>query len=241
MRWILVALACSVFFARPAVAAPIAQVTARAFAAQKKDAGAALLDVSDEATRTKTGIIEGAHLLYGVLSDGLGSRLPADKARPLVFYGSGDDAAARMAARAIESGHANVSVLAGGVAAWAAAGLPLRKIPAAPTAMSPSEVQALAQGDRAVLVDVREAPERREVIHESMWIPYSRLESEDARWAEPLQLRTRKQTVIFYCTAGIRSRRAAELFRERGYASRYFDGPVQWRAAGLAVESGPAR
>lgn len=227
--------------AAPALAAPGAPLTPLALAAQRKVDAPVLFDVSDEATRTKLGVIVGAHLLYGVISDVLGSRLPADKTKPLVFYGGKGDAAQKLAASALAAGHERVSVLQGGLQAWIASGLAVRKLPPAPTAISPAEVHELDQQHQALLVDVREAPERREVIGDSLSLPYSRLESGDPRWSDPLQLSTQTKTVIFYCVAGIRSKRAAELLREQGFASRYFDGPVQWRAAGLPVKPGPVR
>jgi rhodanese-related sulfurtransferase len=58
------------------------------------------------------------------------SELPADKARPLVFYCANEHCGAshEAAKRARFAGHSDVKVLPAGIAGWAKAGKPVAKI-----------------------------------------------------------------------------------------------------------------
>jgi rhodanese-related sulfurtransferase len=106
--------------------------------------------------------------------------------------------------------------------------------------MSPAEVQALLAKRAAVLVDVREGEERHEVVEPSRWLPMSTVR-DDKAWTAFVRELPKDKLVVFYCAAGVRAKSAAELLRAEGLATAYFDGPDQWKAAGLAVAPGPAK
>lgn len=87
------------------------------------------VDANGEGTRKKMGIIPGAVLLSD--SDTFSPKeLPADKAKPLVFYcanthcGASHDAAEK----AITAGYTNVKVLPDGIAGWVKAGKKVAQI-----------------------------------------------------------------------------------------------------------------
>ena len=88
-----------------------------------------VLDANTPAVRTRNGAIPGATLLTHYRDYEL-AELPADKARPLVFYCANEyctasDAAAERARRA---GYADVSILRSGIAGWTSAGRPTEPV-----------------------------------------------------------------------------------------------------------------
>lgn len=87
------------------------------------------VDANGEQTRKKMGVIPGAVLLTDSESYGL-SELPADKAKPLVFYcGNTSCGASHEAAnKAIAAGYKNVKVLPDGIAGWVKAGKKVQNI-----------------------------------------------------------------------------------------------------------------
>lgn len=87
-------------------------------------AGAAqAVDANGDLTRKRLGTIPGAVLLSDYEAFSL-SELPADKARPLVFYCANEycGASHEAAKRARFAGHTNVKVLPAGIAGWVKAG-----------------------------------------------------------------------------------------------------------------------
>lgn len=87
------------------------------------------VDANGEQTRKKMGVIPGAVLLTD--SDTFSaSELPADKAKPLVFYCANNACGASDAAahKAIVSGYTNVKVLPDGIAGWVKAGKKVQTI-----------------------------------------------------------------------------------------------------------------
>ena len=208
----------------------------------KPGAQVAIFDANVESTRSFVGIIPGAHLLPTGDNDELLKRLPADKDRPVVFYCANTycSASEQAAERAIAGGYANVGVLVDGIYGWRKAGQPVRKLMAAPTALEPAQVLALQQKNEAIVVDVREGEERHEVIAGASWMPMSDVENPQ-KWAAFVRGLPRDRTVVLYCAVGVRSKHVAEMLREEGLASAWFQGPDQWRAAGLPVKPGPAR
>jgi rhodanese-related sulfurtransferase len=199
-----------------------------------------LYDANVESTRTHVGVIPSAHLLP-VDGDVL-RYLPGDKTRALVFYCANTYCTAShlAAERALDAGYAKVSVLVDGIYGWRDAKQPVKKIREAPVSMPPAEVLALQNKREAVVVDVREGEERHEIVDGALWIPMSQV-NDPAKWAAFVRGLPRDKKVIFYCAMGVRSKRAAEMLREEGFATGYFEGPDQWRAAGLPVKPGPAR
>jgi rhodanese-related sulfurtransferase len=81
------------------------------------------VDANGEITRKRMGIIPGALLLSDSDSFDL-TELPADKARPLVFYCANTECGAshHAADKAITAGYTHVMVLPAGIAGWVKAG-----------------------------------------------------------------------------------------------------------------------
>ncbi len=81
------------------------------------------VDANGESTRKHEGVLPGAILLSDYETFQL-SELPADKARPLVFYCANEDCSAshHAAARAITAGYQHVEVMSDGIAGWIKAG-----------------------------------------------------------------------------------------------------------------------
>jgi len=87
------------------------------------------VDANGEATRKKMGVIPGAVLLTDSEAFAL-SELPADKAKPLVFYCANTHCSAsdEAAGRALTAGYKNVKVLTAGIAGWVEAGKKVQNI-----------------------------------------------------------------------------------------------------------------
>jgi rhodanese-related sulfurtransferase len=81
------------------------------------------VDANGEQTRKKMGVIPGAVLLTDSDSFKV-TELPADKAKPLVFYCANTECGAshHAAEKAITAGYTNVKVLPAGIAGWVQAG-----------------------------------------------------------------------------------------------------------------------
>jgi rhodanese-related sulfurtransferase len=199
-----------------------------------------LWDANVESTRTHVGVIPGSHLL-GPGEDPV-ARLPPDKAQPLVFYCANTycTASHQAAERATDAGYTRVAVMVDGIYGWRDAKQPLRKLQAAPHKLTPGEVSALHKQHKAVIIDVREQEERHEIVPGAQWIPMSEV-NDPAKWAAFVKRMPADQTVVFYCARGVRAKRAAELLREEGRASGFFESPDEWQAAGLPISPGPAR
>jgi rhodanese-related sulfurtransferase len=88
--------------------------------------GCTPVDANGEATRKKRGVIPGAVKLtdYETYS---AAELPADKARPLVFYCANEQCGASHTAaeKAVLAGYKDVRVLPAGILGWVAAGKPV--------------------------------------------------------------------------------------------------------------------
>jgi rhodanese-related sulfurtransferase len=91
--------------------------------------GAQAVDANGNITRKRMGTIPGAVLLSDYEAFSL-SELPADKARPLVFYCANEycGASHEAAKRARFAGHSDVKVLPAGIAGWVKAGKTATKI-----------------------------------------------------------------------------------------------------------------
>jgi rhodanese-related sulfurtransferase len=88
--------------------------------------GVMIYDANLPDTRTKYGVIPGAHLLPSADSFNVSSELPADKDAPLVFYCANTECMAshEAARRAVGAGYTDVSVMADGIMGWKKAGQP---------------------------------------------------------------------------------------------------------------------
>jgi rhodanese-related sulfurtransferase len=130
-----------------------------------------------------------------------------------------------------------------GLLAWGllvpTAALAKRASPTAAAAIPPVEARALYQRGAGLLVDVREREELREVIEGAQWTPTSQLE-QAAGWASFVRSLPRNKTIVFFCVVAVRARWAAERLHNAGFAAAWFDGPAQWKAAGLPLKVGPA-
>lgn len=102
----------------------------------------------------------------------------------------------------------------------------------APKPISATEAHALLQ-DGAVLIDIREAPERTAgVIPGAVHAPLSTLDRTDLD-AKP------GQPVIFHCRSGGRTTRHAAALQAKARAAEAYllDGGIEaWRTAGLPIE-----
>ena len=86
------------------------------------------VDANGDGTRKKLGVIPGAVLLTD--SEMFApSELPADKAKPLVFYCTNQHCGAshEAAEKALTAGYKNVRVMPDGIAGWVKAGKPVTK------------------------------------------------------------------------------------------------------------------
>jgi rhodanese-related sulfurtransferase len=81
------------------------------------------VDANGDMTRQRMGVIPGAVLLSDYDSFQL-SELPADKAKPLVFYCADTECGAshQAAEKAITAGYTHVKVMPAGIAGWVQAG-----------------------------------------------------------------------------------------------------------------------
>src|ERR1700691_1485052 len=88
--------------------------------------GVQIYDANEPETRTKYGVIPGAHLLASDDGYNVATTLPADKQAKLVFYCANTACMAshEAARRAVGAGYTNVSVMGDGIMGWKAAGQP---------------------------------------------------------------------------------------------------------------------
>lgn len=103
--------------------APLPTVTVDELTALLADGKGAAIDANNEATRERQGVIPGATILSHFRKYDL-SELPADKAKPLVFYCANEKCGASHAAaeKAKVAGWSDVRVLPAGIAGWKTAG-----------------------------------------------------------------------------------------------------------------------
>ena len=87
------------------------------------------VDANGAATRKRLGVIPGATLLSDHEAYKL-SELPADKARPLVFYCANEHCGASHVAaeRALTAGYTDVTVLPAGISGWRSAGKSVQQL-----------------------------------------------------------------------------------------------------------------
>jgi rhodanese-related sulfurtransferase len=140
-------------------------------------------------------------------------------------------------------GFPHVAVLEGGVPAWVASGRPLETGEPAvvPFGFEAARrvVEHVPPGPLADMVVVSVDPSdvyQRGHVPGARWIGRGRLEVSIGRVAPDTQA-----DVLVTCADGVQSTLAAATLRRLGYAgARVLDGGLAaWRAAGLAVESGP--
>ncbi len=115
--------------ARVGKSPPVPELSIDELAQQLAADAAQPVDANGAPTRKRIGTIPGAVLLSDYELFSL-SELPADLARPLVFYCANEHCGAshEAAKRARFAGHTDVKVLPAGIAGWAKAGKPVAKI-----------------------------------------------------------------------------------------------------------------
>ncbi len=93
-----------------------------------------------------------------------------------------------------------------------------------------------------MIVDVRERGEIASGMAEgARWYPTSSIESDPDAFAKFVSALPAEQTVVFYCAAGVRAGRAAEIASEQaGRKAANLGGFKDWQAAGLPVTT-PAK
>lgn len=103
-------------------------VTPVELAAMTKEKKATPVDANGTKTRTEQGVVPGAILLTSSSQYDL-KELPQDKASKLVFYCANSKCGAShaAAAKAMEAGYTNVSVMPEGIVGWKKAGQPTAK------------------------------------------------------------------------------------------------------------------
>jgi rhodanese-related sulfurtransferase len=208
-----------------------------------------IYDANVESTRANVGFIPGARLLESYSQYGVKKYLPAAKSSQLVFYCANTMCTASHAAaeRAIGAGYTDVSVMKDGIYGWQKAGKALVRLEhgsqqsgsQVPSKIGPKEAQTLTKKGEAVIVDVREEEERHEIIENSEWIPMSKV-SDLRVWDDFKANLPKNKIVIFHCAAGIRAKRAAEKLAGEGMKTMFFEGPDQWKMAGLPVIRRPS-
>jgi rhodanese-related sulfurtransferase len=201
-----------------------------------------IYDVNVESTRKHVGIIPGAKLLSSSAGFDPIKELPKDKSARLVFYCANTQCTASHAAaeRAGQLGYKNVDVMVDGIYGWKKAGQPTETLSKTAQVVAPKTADELVKLNSAVIVDVREAEERHDIVRNARWVPMS-LAADAKAWSGFSSKLPKEKTIIFHCAVGMRAKRAAEKLAADGFKTAYFQGPDQWRAAGLRLEKGPAQ
>ena len=102
--------------------------------------------------------------------------------------------------------------------------------------VSPQDAAKLVAEGKAVLVDVREAPEWKAsgVAAPAKLLPKSDLDGEQKQWKPFLEQNKGKQ-ILLYCASGGRSKTVAAALAEKGLRTANVGGFRDWSRAGLPV------
>ncbi len=201
-----------------------------------------IFDCNVNSTRLHEGVIPGATLI-GSMSDYDTSKvLPSDKALPLIFYCANQmcTASHTAAERAITAGYTNVYVMVDGIYGWKKAGKATEPLKKEAYSISPKDVMELFRHKEGIVIDVREAEERHEIIEKSLWFPMSKFEDKKA-WGKLKKGLAKNKTIVFYCASGTRSKKAASRLSNEGFLAAYFKGPDEWKESGFFTAPGPAK
>lgn len=100
------------------------------------------------------------------------------------------------------------------------------------------EAHKLVQAGKAILIDVREEHEVRElgVAEGAQWMPMSKMDGDDPEWNAFKAGLPKDKTIFLYCAAGARSGRVAEFLAQDGYTTENIGGFKDWIAAGLPIK-----
>jgi len=194
--------------------------------------------VLDLRTDTAAGAIPGA---VAVAPDKVGAlikeQLPAPKVKApiLVVDGEGGPAAKAAADQLVKAGYAGVNVLAGGMKAWLAAGLPVQAgAPATrvafvpkpkPGSISSAEFQKLAglapaERKDVLILDVRTAKECKDgMIKGAVNIPQ---EEVAGRFGEL----PKAKRIVVHCSSGTRAEMTYALLRDQGFNATFLNAEL---------------
>jgi rhodanese-related sulfurtransferase len=102
--------------------------------------------------------------------------------------------------------------------------------------VSPQDAAKLVAEGKAVLVDVREAPEWKAsgVAAPATLLPKSDLDGDQKQWKPFLEQNKDKQ-ILLYCASGGRSKTVAAALAEKGLRTANVGGFRDWSRAGLPV------
>jgi rhodanese-related sulfurtransferase len=107
--------------------------------------------------------------------------------------------------------------------------------------ISLADAAAQMNAGKAVIVDVRERDELDAGMAQgARWYPTSSIESDPDAFEKFIASLPKDQTVVFYCAAGGRSGRAAEIASQQGRNAANLGGFKDWKKAGLPVTA-PAK
>ncbi len=102
--------------------------------------------------------------------------------------------------------------------------------------VTPQDAAKLVAEGKAVLVDVREAPEWKAsgVAASATLLPKSDLDGDQKQWKPFLEQNKGKQ-ILLYCASGGRSKTVAAALAEKGLRTANVGGFRDWSRAGLPV------
>lgn len=212
-------------------------------AEMKKGVEVHIFDANGETTRHDAGIIPGARLLSSPSKFDVKKELPSEKGANLVFYCANTRCTASHTAaeKAANAGYKNVSVMSDGIYGWKKQGQPsvsLESKGSKPREVEPKVVAQLATLNYAKIVDVRETEERQHVIPGAESFPMSESEN-PKKWQAFVKSLPKNKLIVFHCASGRRAKSAASRLRSEGFETGYFEGPDQWKSAGLNLGVGP--
>lgn len=104
--------------------------------------------------------------------------------------------------------------------------------------IQPQEAYTLTQAGQAVIVDVREEHELKDsgIVAQALWMPTSKMHSDEPRWQEFLRELPKSKAILVYCRSGQRSGRVCEYLKLEGFDARNLGGFVDWKNAGLPTQ-----
>lgn len=99
------------------------------------------------------------------------------------------------------------------------------------------EAMGKIQNGFAILVDVRERDEVKEgIAAPAQWFPYSKVTGDNPEWVQFQKSLPKNKEVIFYCQAGGRANKAAELLAAQGFSVSNLGGFDSWKKEGFPVK-----
>ncbi len=171
----------------------------------------------------------------------MGSKLPADKFRPVVFYCLGVECVAswRAAEKAVELGHKNVYAFRKGLPAWEKAGYPVVTIEKLPDVeikkITTNVLESYLANEDIILLDINLEEDSSKFYIDSnkrIHIPLDELDSN-------LQQLPLDKQIIIMCLKGQRSPTAARYLMGKGYQDvAIVEGGIQkWVLEGRPIKN----